>query len=191
VVSSSADPQLSAGISFTNANGDYAWELRDATSNALVSSGTGTWSAGAPIALNGFELRLNGQPGSGDRFSVSKTPYPSTNNGNALAFTELRDAGLVGRVTLAGGGLSDGETLTNAYAASMAEVGVRVQAATTKAAISGKVSEQAEAARAAKSGVNLDEEAARLIQYQQAYQAAAKILQIAQSLFTALLDGAG
>ena len=47
---------------------------------------------------------------------------------------------------------------------------------------------QADATRSAKSGVNLDEEAARLIQYQQSYQAAAKILQIAQSVFDTLLD---
>ena len=50
---------------------------------------------------------------------------------------------------------------------------------------------QAEASRSAESGVNLDEEAARLIQYQQSYQAAAKILQIAQTVFDTLLDTAG
>ena len=49
---------------------------------------------------------------------------------------------------------------------------------------------QAEAARSAKAGVNLDEEAARLIQYQQSYQAAAKMLQVAQSLFDTLLQTA-
>ena len=41
---------------------------------------------------------------------------------------------------------------------------------------------------AEKSGVNLDEEAARLIQYQQSYQAAAKMLQVAQSVFDTLLQ---
>ena len=45
--------------------------------------------------------------------------------------------------------------------------------------------------RASKSGVNLDEEAARLIQYQQGYQAAAKVLQVAQSVFDTLLQTAG
>ena len=49
---------------------------------------------------------------------------------------------------------------------------------------------QAESLRSSTSGVNLDEEAARLIQYQQSYQAAAKILQVAQSVFDTLLDAA-
>ena len=48
----------------------------------------------------------------------------------------------------------------------------------------------AESVRAGKSGVNLDEEAARLIQYQQGYQAAAKVLQVAQSVFDTLLQAA-
>jgi flagellar hook-associated protein 1 len=52
------------------------------------------------------------------------------------------------------------------------------------------VADQAEAARSSVAGVNLDEEAARLIQYQQSYQAAAKVLQIAQSIFQTLLDTA-
>jgi flagellar hook-associated protein 1 FlgK len=191
IVSPAANPQLSASVRFSNDAGDYAWELRDRTTNALVSSGVGTWSAGAPIALNGFELELNGAPRAGDLFSVVRTQFPATNNGNALAYTALRDAPLVGRVALGGGGVGGGETLTNAYAAAMADIGVRVQAAQSTAAISAGVAAQSEAARSAKSGVNLDEEAARLIQYQQAYQAAAKILQIAQTLFDALLDSAG
>jgi flagellar hook-associated protein 1 FlgK len=52
------------------------------------------------------------------------------------------------------------------------------------------VAAQAETTRSSHSGVNLDEEAARLIQYQQSYQAAAKILQIAQTVFDTLLDAA-
>jgi flagellar hook-associated protein 1 FlgK len=190
VVSPAADPQQTANISFTNDSGDYRWELRDRLSNALQSSGVGRWAAGTPIAINGFELELNGVPRSGDAFSVGKTPYPASNNGNALAFTALRDAALVGRGPLAAGGTGGGSSITDAYAAAMANIGVRVQGAQSSADISGAVATQAEAQRSAKSGVNLDEEAARLIQYQQSYQAAAKILQIAQSIFDALLDAA-
>ncbi len=45
--------------------------------------------------------------------------------------------------------------------------------------------------RTAVSGVNLDEEAARLLQYQQAYQASSKVIQIAQSLFDSVLNAVG
>jgi len=190
VVSPSADPDQTATISFTNDSGDYSWELRDRITNALQSSGVGTWTAGTPIALNGFELELNGVPRSGDAFSVGKTLYPASNNGNALAFTALRDAPLVGRAPLAAGGVGGGNSITDAYAAAMAQIGVRVQGAQSTADISGAVAAQAETTRSAYSGVNLDEEAARLIQYQQSYQAAAKILQIAQTIFDTLLDTA-
>ena len=56
---------------------------------------------------------------------------------------------------------------------------------------SSALANQAEQARASESGVNLDEEAARLIQFQQSYQAAAKVLQVAQSILQALLDASG
>ena len=190
VVSTSADPDQTATIRFTSDTGDYSWELRDRVTNALQSSGVGSWTAGSAIALNGFELDLNGVPRSGDAFSVGKTLYPASNNGNALAFTALRDAELVGRGPLSAGGVGGGSSITDAYAAAMANIGVRVQGARSTADISGAVAAQAEASRSAKSGVNLDEEAARLIQYQQSYQAAAKILQIAQNIFDTLLDAA-
>ncbi len=191
VVSPGANANLDAAITFTSASGDYSWTLTDRTSNALVGSGVGVWNAGTPISLNGFELELNGAPRSGDRIDVGKTPYPGVNNGNALAFVEMRDAGIVGRAPLSSGGVGGGATITDAYATLMAGVGVRVQGASSASTISTSVANAAEMARSSYSGVNLDEEAARLIQYQQSYQAAAKILQIAQSIFDTLLQTAG
>jgi flagellar hook-associated protein 1 len=190
VVSAGLDASLNATITFTTDSGDYAWELRDRVTNALQSSGLGSWSPGVPLALNGFELELNGVPRSGDGFSVGKTLYPASNNGNALAFTALREAAIVGRAPLAAGGIGGGNSITDAYASAMASIGVRVQSASSASGISSAVAAQAESARSSKSGVSLDEEAARLIQYQQSYQAAAKILQIAQSVFETLLETA-
>ncbi len=180
VVDPAADPQQTASIVFTSAAGAYNWELRDRTSNALLSSGSGTWQPGQPIALNGFELSLDGVPASGDQFSVSQTAYPGVSNGNALGFAALRDRAFVG-----------GETITDAYASVMAGVGVSVQGARTAADSSGAVASQARDRVSAETGVNLDEEAARLIQFQQSYQAAAKVLQVAQSVFDALLQATG
>jgi flagellar hook-associated protein 1 FlgK len=179
IVNPAVDPNQTASISFTSATGDYAWELRDRTTNALLSSGTGTWQPGQPIALNGFELQLNGVPASGDAFTVAKTAYPAASNGNALAMAALRDDTFVG-----------GETVTNAYAGLMAGVGVKVQSASTAADISQSVASAAQEQVSSETGVNLDEEAARLIQFQQSYQAAAKVLQVAQSVFDTLLQAA-
>ena len=185
--STSLDPTLKATITFTNPSGTYDWELRDA-SNALVGSGSATWQAGSPIALNGFELQLAGVPANGDVFNVQVTAFPAANNGNALALMALRSAALVGAQTLSGGNLMPGATVTDAYANAMTEIGIRVQGAGMTQQISVSVLAEAKSAYNDKSGVNLDEEAARLIQFQQAYQAAAKMLQVAQSVFDTLLQ---
>ncbi len=180
-VNSSLDPTLTATLTFTSAAGNYDWELRDA-SNAVVSNGSATWQPGVPILLNGWELQLAGVPASGDSLTVQKTLFPSTNNGNARALVDLRGAALVGATAQA-----SGATLTDAYANAMTDVAVRVQGAKTSAQMSASASAAAKSANDDVAGVNLDEEAARLIQYQQSYQAAAKLLQVAQTVFDALL----
>jgi flagellar hook-associated protein 1 FlgK len=157
----------------------------------VIDSGSNTWTAGQPIKLNGFELSLNGVPASGDAVEVSKTLFPQTNNGNALAMAALRDERFVGRYQRADGSVADGATATDAYAAAMADVGVRVQGAKSSATISAAAASQTADTLASKTGVNLDEEAARLIQFQQAYQASAKVLQVAQSVFDTMLQLGG
>jgi flagellar hook-associated protein 1 FlgK len=190
VVSPSVDPTQTATITFTSGSGAYDWELRDRTTNALLSSGSGTWTAGQPIALNGFELQLSGVPANGDVFTVAQTAYPSTSNGNALSMVALRDAVLVGRVPNGSGGVAGGLGFIEAWAQAMADIGVRTQGALTASQISTQVADTAKQALSNRTGVNLDEEAARLMQFQQGYQAAAKVLQVAQTLFDTLLDAA-
>ena len=180
------DTGATASISFTSDSGDYTWELRDG-GGGLLGLGSATWTPGASIPpagdeINGFSLRLSGVPRNGDAITVMPTPpgAVAANNGNATALLALRDAAITG-----------GRTPTDAWADTLADVGVRVQSAQSSATISQAVAQQTETQRADKAGVNLDEEAARLIQYQQSYQAAAKVLQVAQSLFQQLLDVAG
>ena len=173
----------------------YTWDLQDAL-GASIGSGAGTWIPGQPIPtapdadINGFALTLSGVPATGDVFVLAPTPYPATNNGNALALNGLGTLSLVGRTELPDGTLTGGLSFSERYVAALADVGVRARSATTAAAISEARATTAEATRAEKSGVNLDEEAARLIQFQQSYQAAAKVLQIAQQVFNSLLDTA-
>ena len=181
-VSSAAAPSLTADITFTSNTGDYNWSLNDGTT---VTTGSGTWAAGTPIALGGFELRLDGVPKSGDTAKVASTRSPAGNNGNALEFVKLGDSALVGNTAT-----QAGLNITDAYASALASIGVRVQGGKTAAGISTVLAGDAETARSNKAGVNLDEEAARLIQFQQSYQAAAKILQVAQAIFDTLLQTA-
>jgi flagellar hook-associated protein 1 FlgK len=178
-------PGATAHVTFTDNAGNYSWQLFDA-GNALVSSGTGTWSAGAkipqsPTNINGFSLTLAGVPRSGDVLTVQPTPATavSANNGNALALLGLRDRPIVG-------GLSPVDAFTQATA----NIGVRVQGSQSASDISSAVAAQSAQAVSGNAGVNLDEEAARLITYQQSYQAAAKVLQVAQAIFDTLLQTA-
>ncbi|MEY3271382.1 MAG: flagellar hook-associated protein, partial [Pseudomonadota bacterium] len=175
-----------ATFNFVNDSGDYTWELRDG-GGALIGSGAATWTPGSTLPpagtdINGFSLRLTGVPRNGDVLSVAPTPAGAVaaSNGNANALQALRDAAITG-----------GRTPIDAWSDTLADIGVRVQSGQTASTISQAVSQQAETQRADKSEVNLDEEAARLIQYQQTYQAAAKVLQVAQTVFQQLIDVAG
>lgn len=189
-VSTTLDRTLTANFTFTSDTGDYDWETVDPLGN-VTANGSGTWAAGTPIALNGFELQLNGVPKTGDTISVKPTVSTSANNGNALAMANLDKVAFVGVQTLPDGTVVRGKTITDAYAAAVSNIGVRVQSAESASNISSSFAASAESARVNKAGVNLDEEAARLIQFQQAYQASAKVLQVAQTLFDILLQTAG
>jgi flagellar hook-associated protein 1 FlgK len=151
-----------------------------------------TWTPGQALSLGGVDLMIAGRPAAadlatgfaGDGFVLSATTQTRQNNGNALALAALGETAFVGRAANGEGGL----TITDAYAAGISDVGARVQGAMSASEISTAVAGQAQLRRTAVDGVNLDEEAARLIQSQQAYQASAKVLQVAQSIFDTLLQ---
>ena len=186
-----------ATVEFGAVNADnsinYTITLSD---NTQVS---GTWKAGGKIGNDpangvdlGFELSINGVPRQGDKIAlqVSDTVV-ATNNGNAKAFLAMQSEPFLGKQLQVDGTLSRGQTVNEAYAAAMADIGSRVQGADYLAQVSTTVASSAEQTRSSQAGVNLDEEAAKLMQFQQGYQAAAKMLQAAQSLFDQLLSVVG
>jgi len=130
----------------------------------------------------GWSITLKGVPQNSDTFQVIPQPasHRNTNAGNASAMLDLRDMELF-----------DGAKLTDGYSALIAQVGIRTQSANYAAEVSGAIAANLETDRTGVSGVNLDEEAAKLIQYQQAYQASAKMIQIAQSIFDTLIQTLG
>lgn len=190
VVSSSIDPTLTANISFTSSTGDYNWSLVD-SSGTVTSSGTGTWTAGQPISLNGFNLQLSGVPANGDTVQVAPTTFTAMNNGNALALAALQNSPLVGQQLDGSGTATGGSTVTDAYNLAMTDIGVRTQSAQAASTMSQNLAQAAATNLSNQTGVNLDEEAAHLIQYQQSYQAAAKVIQVAQAIFDSLLNATG
>ena len=144
-----------------------------------VDGGPATsFQPGQPIVANGFELVLRGVPTDGDTFTISPATAAdaSQNFGNARAILGLRDAPSFGGVSLGDGYIPVFSTLAN-----------KVQAGRMSAEFATTAATNAAAALANRTGVNLDEEAARLLQFQQAYQASAKFLQVAQGTFDTLI----
>ena len=170
-VAAPAAPYAPVTLAFTDDVGSY--QVLDA-SRALV--GAGTWTPGQPMAYDGLEINITGLPKTGDSLAIAPTVYPAASNGNALRFDNLASLNLI-----------DGQTVGDAYASAMSAVGVQVQGARVAADTSGAVTSRAAAELTSVVGVNIDEEAAKLIQFQQAYQASAKVLQTAQTMFDAML----
>jgi flagellar hook-associated protein 1 FlgK len=123
---------------------------------------------------------LQGTPQPGDTVTVNTNPYPTLSSGNASAILALRDTPMF-----------DGAAMTDGYAGLISQIGVRAQSADYASKVSTSIATNVESDRAAVSGVNLDEEAAKLLQYQQAYQASAKMIATAQTVFSALLSSMG
>ncbi|MDD3019020.1 MAG: flagellar hook-associated protein FlgK [Comamonas sp.] len=147
--------------------------------------GSGTYTPGQPITIDGWSITLTGTPADGDTVEVANAKdfgqAYRLNAGNAGAFLDMRDQTL----------FDEGTSLTDGFSAAMAVVGTRTQSAQLAEKLSSTVANNLELDRTAISGVNLDEEAARLLQYQQAYQASSKVIQIAQSLFDSVLNAVG
>lgn len=135
--------------------------------------------AGATLSFNGWSVRLDGAPAAGDVFRVEPNTGGSGDGRNAQAL-----AGYESRQVLEGGRAS---ALTS-YAGLLARVGSAGQQARIGADARQVLVDQARASQAAVSGVNLDEEAANLVQLQQAYQAAAQIISISDAMFASLLN---
>lgn len=148
-------------------------------------SGTGTgnptglaYTPGAAISFNGWTVEIAGAPAAGDVFSVSANTSASGDGRNVLALAALQSSALVeGRATLA-----------QAYGQLVARVGTTSREVDVSVEAQSRFLAETEARRSALSGVNLDEEAANLLRYQQAYQASGKLIQLAERLFESLLS---
>ena len=140
---------------------------------------TGTLPGDSTVSLNGWSVELSGVPAAGDSFIIEKNSNGVGDSRNAVALGELQT-----KNTLANGTVS----YSTAYAQLVSLVGNKTHELEVTSKAEARYLEQAVSAHEAESGVNVDEEAANLLRYQQAYQAAAKIMQAAQQMFDILLQ---
>lgn len=150
----------------------------------VTGTGTGNpvnvpYTAGAAITYNGWTTQISGTPSAGDTFTVTPNINASTDGSNSLLMAALQTA-----KTLAGGTTS----FQGAYGQLLGQVGTQTNQLTVTSKAQTSMLASVTAAQQAVSGVNLDEEAANLLRYQQAYQAAGKAMQIAQTMFDTILN---
>jgi flagellar hook-associated protein 1 len=166
---------FTSGTSFT---ANAAVTLAD---GSVVAAGTAipySASTGISVSVNGLKTTLSGAPSSGDSFTATLAASGAADGTNALAMSKL-----VSTKTMNGGS----DTLVSAYANFVNNVGNTTNQLKTSSTAQASVLTQVTSAQQSVSGVNLNEEAANLIQYQQLYQANSKVIQTASTLFQTLL----
>lgn len=157
----------------TATSGVMSYVLVDAEGDRLV----GDYVSGEPIALQGFEITITNQPALTDRFTVNLNTGGVSDNRNALIMSNLQFAKLI-----------EGASYQDKYGQTVERVGTKAAVAQLNAQAGKSVLDSNKATRASIAGVNLDEEAAKLVQFQQAYQASAQIIRASQTIFDSLLQ---
>ncbi|HEX4269149.1 MAG TPA: flagellar hook-associated protein FlgK [Steroidobacteraceae bacterium] len=148
------------------------------------SSGTtvanGSYTSGDPIDFNGIQLTLTGSPASGDTFTVS--PNSTSNTGDNSNLYAMVNA-------LSASALDNGTTSINAATNNIvSQIGTVTQQAQNNATTQQTANQNATTNLNNVSGVNLDQQAATMLQYQQAYQAMAEVIQVSGQLFNSLIS---
>ena len=182
---------------------DYKLQFNGGTSYTLtrLSDNTPTTFNSFPQTIDGVTLSLTAGAVAGDSFLIRPTvngasafgvvltdpaklaaasqPGAVGDNSNALSLVALQTANTLGNGTI---------TYQGAYSQLVSQVGNKTRELDVTSSAAGKLLSEATTALQNESGVNLDEEAANLLRYQQAYQAAGKVMQIASELFDVLLS---
>jgi flagellar hook-associated protein 1 FlgK len=143
------------------------------------TGGSAPFQAGASYSFSGVNLTLSGVPQNGDTFSVNANTAGTADTRNIQALGALQTKNIFN------GGSA---TYQSAFAQTVSAVGNKTREVQVNASAGAALLKQVQGAASDVSGVNLDEEATNLLKYQQAYQAAGKVMQIANTIFDTLLS---
>lgn len=153
-------------------------EFTSDTEYTIDGAGPFPYEDGSPISANGSQFAISGVPRAGDRFTLEANTGASGDNRNGQLLADVQSIGL-----LDGGTIS----ISDSYSQLVAGVGTATRQVQANFAAQQVVLNNVEETLQANSGVNLDEEAGNLIRYQQAYQAAAQVIGVVNTLFDSLL----
>jgi flagellar hook-associated protein 1 FlgK len=149
------------------------------TTYSINGAGSYAYTSGSNITLNGWQVQISGTPAAGDNFTVQSNAGGTGDNRNALASAAEQTLGVLSNGTV---------SINGATSALVTSVGSLAQQVNTAQTAQTAVNTQATANVQSISGVDLNEEAANLVQLQQAYQASAQAFQIGNSTFTTFMQ---
>ena len=144
--------------------------------------------AGAPFNGYGFDFNIEGTPQEGDQFNLEFNTGGFDDNRNGLELSKLQSSELVRENVITTTTADNLQTFNEAYAGLVTDVGVVANQAKTNGTAFEALAAQSEAWFESMSGVNLDEEAANLLRFQQSYSASAQIITTARAVFDTLLS---
>ncbi len=174
-----ASLQHKVTLTFTSAT---TFDVRDATTAATLATGA-AYTAGADITYNGWTAQITGTPASGDVFTVDTNANGVADNRNVALLGALQTSSTMQATATSAASASYGA----AYSQIVSAVGSKDNEVQAIGAAQQGLADNATKALQSLAGVNLDEEAANLMRYQQAYQASAKVLATASKLFDAII----
>ncbi|MET0322982.1 MAG: flagellar hook-associated protein FlgK, partial [Duganella sp.] len=137
------------------------------------------YTDGAAISFGGVNFNISGSPANADTFTIAPNTSGVGDSRNGALLAGLQTKNIMNNGTA---------TFQGAYAQVVNVVGNKARESQISMNAADAAVVQATKAQQSVSGVNLDEEAANLLRYQQAYQAAGKVMQVASTLFDTLLS---
>lgn len=167
----------------TDGNGTSTFTITPPAENILAQ-------AGAPYDSYGFDFNIEGTPATGDTFTLEFNTGGFDDNRNGLLLAGLQTGDLVRQNVEASSTADNHKTFNQAYSGIVTDIGVVTSQAQTNGAAFTALADQSEAWYESLSGVNLDEEAANLLRFQQSYAASAQVLATARTIFDTLLSAA-
>jgi flagellar hook-associated protein 1 len=174
--------KISTGEVLNSANGalrsPVTIQFLTATTYSVNGAGSFTYTPGNNIDINGWRMQITGTPAVGDEFTVRDNSGGTGDNRNALLLADALQRPVLNNGTT---------TLSAGVGQFVGGIGVATRQAQVNRDAQEAVHNENVATLDGASGVNLDEEAANLLKYQQAYQAAAQIIKISDTLFQTLL----
>lgn len=167
-------------ITFSSAT---TFDVFDEKTGANIATGV-PYVDGKDISFNGWTTQISGFPTAGDSFRIEANSNATADGRNTLAIANLQTKNTLGAPE---GGMPTA-TFQSAYAQWVSDVGNKTRELQVTSTAQTAMAEQSVATQQSFAGVNLDEEAANLMRYQRAYQAAGKAMQISNVLFDTVLE---